>query len=103
MRERYHTAYTDHPASASSAQRRSVHLRGHDRAGLKVTIQLEMAKNYLQLLGTPKELDTYLLQVFFPLEVTTVQARVFPLLTHRASNFHMEHVFQPSDNLDKIV
>lgn len=103
MHERYRTAYTGHPASASSAQRRPGHLREHGRAGLKVTIHLEMAKNHLQLLGTPKELDRYLLQVLFPLEVTTVQAGVLHLLTHCASNFHMEHVFQPSDNLEKIV
>ena len=68
-----------------------------------MTIQLEMARNHLQLLGTSKELDTYLLQVFFPLEVTAVQAGVLPLLTHGASNFHVEHVFQPSDNLEKVV
>lgn len=68
-----------------------------------MTIQLEMAKNHLQLLGTTKELDTYLLQGFFPLEVTAVEAGVLPLLTHGASDFHVEHVFQPSDNLEKVV
>ena len=68
-----------------------------------MTTQLEMAKNHLQLVGTPKELDTYLLQVFFPLEVTAIQSGVLPLLTHSASNFHMEHVFQPSDNLENVV
>ena len=68
-----------------------------------MTTQLEMAKNHLQLVGTPKELDTYLLQVFFPLEVTAIQSGALPLLTHSASNFHMEHVFQPSDNLENVV
>lgn len=40
---------------------------------------------------------------FFPLEVTAIQSGVLPLLTHSASNFHMEHVFQPSDNLENVV
>lgn len=62
-----------------------------------------MAKNHLQLQSTPRELDTYLLQVFFSLEVTAVQAGVLPLLTHGPSNFHVEHIFQPSDNLEKVV
>lgn len=68
-----------------------------------MTTQLEMAKNHLQLLGTLDELDTYLLQVFFPLEVTAIQAGLLLLLTYSASNFHVEHVFQPSDNLEKVV
>lgn len=68
-----------------------------------MTTQLEMAKNHLHLLGTLKELDTYLLQAFFLLEVTAVQAGVLSLLTLSASNFHVEHVFQPSDNLEKVV
>lgn len=66
-------------------------------------MQLEMAKNHRWLLGTPKELDTYLLQAFFLLEVTAVQVGVLPLLTHGASDFDVEHVFQPSDNLEKVV
>lgn len=41
----------------------------------------------------------YLLQIFLPLEVTVVQVGVPPLLTHCAANFHVEHVFQTSDNL----
>lgn len=45
----------------------------------------------------------YLLQIFLPLEVTVVQVGVPPLLTHCAANFHVEHVFQTSDNLEKVV
>lgn len=41
----------------------------------------------------------YLLQIFLLLEVTVVQVGVPPLLTHCAANFHVEHVFQTSDNL----
>lgn len=66
-------------------------------------VQLEMAKNPLQFLGTPKESNTYQLQVFFPLKVTAVQAGVIPLLTHGAFDFHVKHVLQPSDNLEKTV
>lgn len=49
------------------------------------------------------EVATYLLEFFLLLEVTAVQAAVLLLLTHRAADFHMEHVFQPSDNLEKAV
>lgn len=68
-----------------------------------VTIQLEMAKNHLQLLRTPTELDMYLLQAFFLLEVTAIQAGMLSLLTHGAFNLHRQHVFQPSDDLEKAV
>lgn len=49
------------------------------------------------------EVATYLLEFFLLLEVTAVQAAVLLLLTHRAADFHVEHVFQPSDNLEKAV
>lgn len=62
-----------------------------------------MTKNPLQFLGTPNKWNTYLLQVFLPLEVTSVQAGVIPLLTHSAFDFHMKHVLQPSDYLEKAV
>lgn len=41
----------------------------------------------------------HLLQIFLPLEVTVVQVGVSPLLTHCAADFHVEHVFQTSDDL----
>lgn len=35
--------------------------------------------------------------------MTAVQAGVIPLLTHGAFDFHVKHVLQPSDNLEKAV
>lgn len=35
--------------------------------------------------------------------MTAVQAGVIPLLTHGAFDFHVKHVLQPSDYLEKAV